>query len=919
VDVSLPAVSLSPGSVVRFRDRLWRLDAVQDGLFTATPLDGRDLYPRRFAAGVERIEDGSLPFPDPGHTTDPTQQDLLRRAYQLSLVHGSAPIVGLQRSRAIPTPFQIVPLLMALDRERVRLLIADDVGVGKTVEAGLILAELLARGRARRVLIVTPWNLCEQWREALSHFFHLEGAIIASHLMPALERRLLPGQSAWEANDICIASVDYLKIHGPAVLQYPWDIAIVDEAHLCARPHAAPGQIARDMLRYEFASDLAERVQHLLLLTATPHSGHTDSYASLLALLEPALVNHTHGEYGIRREAAKRHVCQRRRKDIEGWYGGGTAWPFPTRDQQEVVITPSVAQMRLLDQLREYTDELDDRAEHSPLNGWVAAHIQKRALSSPHALRGTLRRRIARVRAHVAQEESRSELVEAEIEVTDDLGGEGLSDEQRSERVDSSSSTLEPNTELLYLEMAAELAARVKPAQDPKLKELRRLVPVRANAHPAGRRVIVFTRYKDTLDYLAKQLKLDGFALFTIYGELSAAQRREIFAAFAHAEPAVLIATDCISEGLNLQHAAAEIIHYELPWNPNRLEQRNGRVDRFGQRERVVGVRTLVLDDELDMAILDSCVRKAEAIREEFGFSPPFFGGGATIRALLRRYGRRRQLSFFDHDLPGDEFFDREQLKRVQVESFFGQTDISLGEVDQVLQRSRAVTGSPERLRQFAERALRVCGCELKAKGGGFFAVDGSHPDLADVLPSDGTSLVFDPAVAAAEPDVDVLDLAHPLLRRLVDLVRDRALGPEANGRVTGWTTRAVTEVIGVVHLLARYVASSTPPVVLEELVALACPVFSEGNVDADADALLEADPAPDPARRAVDVVEAARELLERADLTERIDARLESLRAQLIARHRTLKGGWAAGLEHVDLASHDPIALTILFPVPAG
>ena len=116
--------------------------------------------------------------------------------------------------------------------------------------------------------------------------------------------------------------------------------------------------------------------------------------------------------------------------------------------------------------------------------------------------------------------------MEAEIEVTDDLGGEGLSDEQRSERVDSSSSTLEPNTELLYLEMAAELAAKVKPAQDPKLKELRRLVPMRANAHPAGRRVIVFTRYKDTLDYLTEQLKLDGFALFTIYGELSAAQRR---------------------------------------------------------------------------------------------------------------------------------------------------------------------------------------------------------------------------------------------------------------------------------------------------------------------------------------------------------------------------------------------------------
>src|SRR4051812_2189697 len=148
------APQLAAGRVVRFRERVWRVDAVEDGTFTATPLDGRDLQARRFAAAVERIQDGTLPFPDPSRTTDPTEQDLLLRGYQLALVHGAAPIVGLQRSRAIPTPYQIVPLLMSLGEDRVRLLIADDVGVGKTIEAGLVLAELLARRRARRVLIV---------------------------------------------------------------------------------------------------------------------------------------------------------------------------------------------------------------------------------------------------------------------------------------------------------------------------------------------------------------------------------------------------------------------------------------------------------------------------------------------------------------------------------------------------------------------------------------------------------------------------------------------------------------------------------------------------------------------------------------------------------------------------------------------
>src|SRR4051794_185010 len=116
---------VTPGAVVRFRERLWRIDTVSDGTFTATPLDGRDLYARRFATRLEQISEGSLPFPAPSHTTDPTEQDLLLRAYQLSLIHGAAPILGLQRSRAIPTPYQLVPLIMALGRERVRLLIAD--------------------------------------------------------------------------------------------------------------------------------------------------------------------------------------------------------------------------------------------------------------------------------------------------------------------------------------------------------------------------------------------------------------------------------------------------------------------------------------------------------------------------------------------------------------------------------------------------------------------------------------------------------------------------------------------------------------------------------------------------------------------------------------------------------------------------
>src|SRR5262249_36005448 len=153
------------------------------------------------------------------------------------------------------------------------------------------------------------------------------------------------------------------------------------------------------------------------------------------------------------------------------------------------------------------------------------------------------------------------------------------------------------------------------------------LLPRRIQAHPRNPRVLVFTRYKDTLDYLERQLlrerqksgPVNGVEVFRIDGDMNQADRRQAFAAFERTSRAVCIATDCISEGLDLQRACAEIIHYELPWNPNRLEQRNGRIDRYGQPETTVGIRTLVLKDPLDVTILEVLVKKAAQIREEFG------------------------------------------------------------------------------------------------------------------------------------------------------------------------------------------------------------------------------------------------------------------------------------------------------------
>ena len=452
-------MQLEVGSVIRLRHRLWRVDRVTDQDFTATPIDGRDIRRWRFLRSFEEqlAEPGALPAPDPQVLSDPAKQDLLLRAYRLNLIHGSAPFLGLQRSRAIPEPYQLVPLLMSLNMERVRLLIGDDVGVGKSVEAGLIISELFARGLAERLLVVVPAALREQWVETLDRFFHLDAVIMAGHTRPSLERRLLPGQSPWAAYPIVVASIDYLKRRVSEVLSHQWDAVLVDEAHIAARPHAYTGTSRVDKERWELLHALGTRetVKHLILLSATPHPGHTDCFASLLEVLNPEAVTGA----GINREVAKAHVVQRRRLDIQEWWG--VEAPFPERTPRDEVIPLSPPEAALLLGLREYGGILA-RTEGGNVGQWISLHLQRRALSSPRAITRSIemRKKAARKRPEREAKKRNEGLAEAASAVLDQDSTTDLSDEHRWGRLDTAAllGTLE---ELEKLEELAVLAKKV--------------------------------------------------------------------------------------------------------------------------------------------------------------------------------------------------------------------------------------------------------------------------------------------------------------------------------------------------------------------------------------------------------------------------------------------------------------------------
>jgi len=948
----------APGTVIRARARLWRVDGQEGNILIVTPIDGGAPEQAKFYVPFEHIEPGRLDPPAPSRVGHIQAQDLLLRAYRLSMLHGTAPLLSLQRSRVIPKDYQLVPVVMALEMPRVRMLLADDVGLGKTIEAGLIITELMARQMASRLLVIVPANLREQWREALDYFFHIPARIISTRHRREMERELPAGANPWEYYPYLITSVDYAKQPGVRnqILEQRWDVVLIDEAHQVAKPHqTGPDQRVR-MDRWELVQTLAfsRRVRHLLLLTATPHNGYTDSFASLLWMLDVgAVAGPLHAPHIIR-PIAKRHVCQRRRKDVEAWFQSDPSRsPFPKRDQREVLIAPSGYEIDAIRAVEEYGQRVLEQAAAEPgqvrsLAHWTVLHLHKRALSSPEALRCSLRNRRERLKRRLQRDTDEVEEIPippevARANVLDEDTGERLTDEEAGERTERVvyGSSEQIREELALLEQVLERAEKVTPRRDSKLQKL--LDVVLRDLLLADPRVVIFTRYVDTMNYLAGQIQRDkryaDATVLTIHGSLNERQRREVFYAFERAEKGILIATDAISEGINLQHAAAQVIHYELPWNPNRLEQRNGRVDRFGQRKRLVTIRTMVMDETLDATILKVLVQKATQIRQDYGFSPPYFGDETTVLDLLKQHDVRlgpRQLGLFEEPVEEEakdeaqDPFAEETLERIKGDSFYGQTHIALPEIERRLEETAATIGSPEEIRRFVLSGLDRFGCSVTKNPDGSRRVLITDPALQ--TGSVGNVIeraTFDPEWALEDPDVTLLDVGHPLVRRLIEEVKRHGFFEEADGVHYGRTAYLVTpdveEVTALFHLLVRYVVGTEPVSIIEELLPVALPVYGGEPLDGDtARRLLKARSTPQ-IRAEAEVRETLADALGMEGLEGLFADAVEARRQALVAERRRMRekmgehGGdppeWLQGIDDLSPGSLDLLAVTLLYP----
>jgi superfamily II DNA or RNA helicase len=794
----------------------------------------------------------------------------------------------------------------------------------------------------------------------------MDARIISTRHRRAMERELPPGANPWEHYDFLIASIDYVKKDPTRhyVYEQYWDIILIDEAHNCAKPHQTHKDHRVDMQRYQFTEEISKRCTHLLLLTATPHNGYSDSYASLFTFLNVGLVHGPQHDPRITKEKARDYVCQRRRQDVLDWIRSsrGEEIPFPERDQEESFIPLSHPQKEAIKKVEAFTEYLSTIAQKETkhrrlMAAWTVMHFHKRAISSPWSLICSLQNRIKKIE-EILREKSEEEPTltysEAKAATLDEDTGERLTDEEAAKYLDKEiyGTYATQIKELDLLKDALKAAQKIEPKRDEKLQRLKGILSERLKINP---KLIIFTRYVDTLNYLETHISRDesftDTETLTIYGEMGEGQRNETFIKFMKAKKAVLIATDCISEGIDLQYMSSQLIQYELPWNPNRLEQRNGRIDRYGQKEKTVYIRILVTEDPLDAAILKVLVEKAEQIRRDYGFSPPFFGDDMTVIDLIREadldISFRTQTSLLDFMGEKEKSetpemsplnlveetakkvnpFSNEFIERIRNESFYGQTKLDLKDIQERLRKTRDIYGSKEEIERFIISGMRRFGTEINEHDG-LYTFTITDNNLKDVgVDEEMTDICFDPVRAAKNPGLTLIDLGHPLVRQLIDHIKVTAFNEEERyGRTAYMTTKAAEEVTAVYHVLVRYFVETTPSSILEEIVPVGVTVYSGHILTQEAvNQLLHADPENVNQSKA-----AVKETLARSldnNLEEIFDHTVEKRRQALCMERKTIKvqfekegvADWVRGIDKISIASRDLLTVTLYYPVPGG
>ena len=568
---------------------------------------------------------------------DPARFRLALEAWRTRLAYEYDPHLAVSVSQIDPLPHQLEAVYQyLLPRARVRFLLADDPGAGKTIMAGLLLKELKLRGLCERALIVTPANLTDQWRREMKDKFGEVFEVVRRGSVDALY-----GRNIWEERPQCITSIDFAKPYErdpvrnstfEALKDARWDLVFVDEAHKMAA--YIYGEKRKESDRYKLGKALAERSDNLLLLTATPHKGDPDNFRLLLQLLDRETFESSRSIPGALQDSANPTFLRRVKEDMVFFPRPGETKPraiFPPRHVKTLAFRLSPAERELYEAVTRYVEEQSDRAarlgERGRLLGFTLALLQRRLASSARAIRRSLERRLEKLqeaKRTVPESSPAPKMTEGPEDIEDLTEEERWKLEAEWEKLTVAQNPKELAWECSELEQLVSLAKSVEEAKsETKLSELQTLLASQGFS-TKERKLLIFTEHKDTLDHLLETLKGWGLSTTQIHGGMKLGDETlpgtRIWAEKRFKDPEgaqVMVATEAAGEGINLQFCSF-MVNYDLPWNPNRLEQRMGRIHRYGQTHDVF-VFNLVARDTREGDVMHLLLEKIEEIRKSMG------------------------------------------------------------------------------------------------------------------------------------------------------------------------------------------------------------------------------------------------------------------------------------------------------------
>jgi hypothetical protein len=594
--------------------------------------------------------------------------------------------------------FQLEPLVRALNMPRTSLLIADDVGLGKTIEAGLIIQEFMLRKKIKRILIVCPASLKQQWRREMKEKFAVDFDIMDAPKMAQLRREYGVNVNPWTTCPRLITSLDFIKreenLSKFKSADAQWDFLVLDEAH-----NAMPQPTAeyyKDSERSKAVRQLSRQFEHKVFLTATPHNGKTESFVALMDMLDPEHFNRGQKTLDtIAKNRLEEIMIRRLKKDIgDSIYTDGV---FPKRRVEAIEIEDTDEEKALYDAFERYRQRVTETSKTDDTKikavEFTFEILKKRLLSSYTAFSISIKRFFEK--NEVAERDNSRLIAYTLKKLTEDYDNDLEKQEDETELISYTSRTLKEADGISKSlpEMAESLAAK----KTGKQKQIERFIDdkLKAGGEWNGEKLIIFTEYKDTLDDLRERLgkKYTQKRIMTLYGGMNEKEREIVKTEFEkspeRSEGRILLATDAASEGINLQSHCRYMIHNEIPWNPIRLEQRNGRIHRIGQK-RDVYIYHFAQKNNEDSQILKRMVEKVSTIESDINTSEQILAD--QVRSAIMK--TQREITKAD--------------VRISV-AYAEKSRLMKKKVDAAIKETRRRFGiSEDSKRQILERAIRL-------------------------------------------------------------------------------------------------------------------------------------------------------------------------------------------------------------------